>query len=54
MEDDEDVFMDEDEENFDYDTTFPEKLPVAIEGPFTDSEILVCYIVVCSSAWNVP
>ena len=39
MEDDEDVFVDE-EENFDYDTTFPEKLPVAIEGPFTDSEIL--------------
>ncbi|MCL4356903.1 MAG: hypothetical protein M1460_03445 [Candidatus Thermoplasmatota archaeon] len=40
MEDDEDVFMEEDEGNFDYDTTFPEKLPVAIEGPFTDSEIL--------------
>ncbi len=40
MEGDEEDFTDEDEETFDYDTTFPEKLPVAIEGPFTDSEIL--------------
>ena len=36
---DEEIF-DEDEELFDYDTTFPDRLPVAIEGPFTDSEIV--------------
>ncbi len=35
-----DMFAEDEEDEFEDDTSIPERIPVAIEGPFTDSEIV--------------
>ena len=34
------MFAEDEEDEFEDDTSIPERIPVAIEGPFTDSEIV--------------
>ena len=35
-----DMFAEDEEDEFEDDSSIPERIPVAIEGPFTDSEIV--------------